>query len=979
MGRPRNGPGIDTSKPLDFRFDGMRLRGYAGDTLASALLANGVMVTGRSFKLHRPRGLLAAGAEEPNAIVQLAPGTPYEETDLKATQVDLYDGLEARSVNCWPSARFDVGAVAGLFKPLLPAGFYYKTFMWPGWHAFEPAIRRAAGLGRAPAGPDPDRYDSGHLHCDVLVVGAGAAGLAAALEASGQGAAVVLVDENRQAGGALRWCNARFAGATARAWVAQTLATLHARGVRIMPRTTATGYYEDNTLALVERVNEHARPGALPDLPKQRFWIARAARVIVATGAHERPLVFPHNDRPGILLASAAALYGAWYGVRAGCPALAFVNNDPAYAAVFATHDSGTRVTTIVEARGEVEQSLHDGCAMRGITLIAGARVVGTAGRKRVARVQIESAQGARRMLACDLLLVSGGWSPVVHLYSQAGGRLAYDDTRAMFVPLAPGASEAPAGVAIVGAANGALALADVLTQGRAAGRRDVAMQDGPEPDLLACEVRGTGVAPLGHAGAARGPAWVDWQNDVTADDIALAARENFVSVEHLKRYTTTGMGSDQGKTSNVNALVLLGEATGRAPGQVGTTTFRPPYTPVTIGAFGGHLRGELLRARLRLAAHDAHAAHGAHFDDYGEWLRPGFYPRAGETPEEAWTREVHLVRERVGVFDGSPLGKIEVKGPDAVAFLNAVYANELGTLGVGRCRYALMLNEGGGILDDGIVARLADDRFLVGTTSAGAQRVMEWLTFWREAGPAAYRVALSPATDQWATFAVAGPQARAVLGRLPLDIALAADAFPHMSLRAGTLDGLPCRVARVSFTGELTFEISVPARAAAGTFERIVAAGAEPFGIEALMIMRTEKGFIHVGVETEPSTTPADVGMGAFGARKTTPFVGQRAARRPAMLDARRRQLVGIEPLDPAFRLRAGAHLLAKGQRRSEGHLSSAVWSPTLGKSIALGLLEGGAARVGSVIDLYDNGATVAVSVVAPCFFDPSGERLAV
>ncbi len=966
----RRGRGIDTSQPLDFTFDGQRLQGYAGDTLASALLANGVWVVGRGFKLHRPRGILTAGADEPNAIVQLAPGTPFEEADLKAPQVELYDGLDARSVNCWPNARHDVGAVAGLFKRFVPAGFYYKTFMWPSWHAFEPAIRHAAGLGRAPHGADPDRYDTGHLHCDLLVVGAGAAGLAAALAASNAGRSVVLVDENPEPGGALRWCNARLSGRSAHEWVQAACATLRERGVRIMTRTTAIGYYEGNSLALVERVSEHARPGTQPGAAKQRFWFVRAREVVLATGAHERPLVFPHNDRPGILLANAAALYGTHYGVRLGAAAVAFVNNDPGYAGVFATHDSGTRVTTIVEVRADVPDALREACRVRGIALVAGARVISTAGRARVARVHVEQTGAASRWIDCDLLLVSGGWSPVVHLWSQAGGRLVYDDARAMFAPQTAPANTSDTAMRIAGAAAGTLALADVFEQ--------AATGEWSAP-VVTCEVKGTGIAALWRAGDDAAHAWVDFQNDVTAGDIALAARENFVSVEHLKRYTTTGMGSDQGKTSNVNALALLGEATGRVPGAVGTTTFRPPYTPVTIGAFGGHLRGELLRARLTLPAHDAHAARGAHFDDYGEWLRPGWYAQADESPEAAWTREVHLVRNGVGVFDGSPLGKIEVKGPDAVAFLNVIYANEVATLAVGRCRYGLMLNEGGGILDDGVLARLGDDHFLVGTTSAGAQRIDEWLRFWREASGTRYRVALSPVTDAWATFAVTGPHARAVLGRLPLDMPLAADAFPHMSMRTGMLGELPCRVARVSFTGELTFEVSVPAQAASRVFEQIVEAGATPFGIEALMIMRTEKGFIHVGVETEPATTPADVGMGAFGAKKTVPFIGQRAARRVAMQSPQRAQLVGIESVDAGVKLRAGAHLLTPGQRRSEGHLTSAVWSPTLGRSIALAVLAGGAARVGNTVEVYDNGQRFAARVVAPCFLDPAGERLAV
>jgi sarcosine oxidase subunit alpha len=629
-----------------------------------------------------------------------------------------------------------------------------------------------------------------------------------------------------------------------------------------------------------------------------------------------------------------------------------------------------------------VEAHLRKACEARGITLHIDSVVCDAAGRKRVKSVDVRGARdttGKTKKLPCDLLLMSGGWSPAVHLYSQAQGKIRYDPATAMFRPLQ---DVTDARCIVVGGANGAMNLHGSISEAREAAAR-VAHQlgvtiehehDAPIGGEFAdLDYR---VTPLWRIEGCKAPAWVDFQNDVTEADVRLAARENFVSIEHLKRYTTMGMASDQGKTSNVNALALLGAETQRTPGEVGTTKFRPPYSPVTIGAFAGHDRGDVFRARRYLAAHDVHISHGAHTLEYGDWMRPAFYKIGHETDAQAWCREVLHVRSKAGVFDGSPLGKIEVKGPDVVALLNAVYANELGTLAVGKCRYSVILNEGGGILDDGVISRLADDHFLVGTSSAGTQRVLEALEYWRESGDG-YQVAIMQASSQWATFAVTGPTAREVMQALPLDIDVSRDALPHMSFRQGHLGEQPCRIARVSFSGEVTYELSIPAYHGEAVFNAIVKAGALPFGVEALMIMRTEKGFIHVGVETEPATTLADVGMGAFGAKKTAPFVGQRAARRTAMMAADRLHLVGIEAVNPEDRLRAGAHLVTGPQAPSEGHLTSCVWSPVLKKYVALALLKSGSTRLNHEIKVYDDGKFTAVRVVGTCFLDPSGERL--
>jgi sarcosine oxidase subunit alpha len=976
----RNAPGVLNGRKLTFKFDGTTYQGLVGDTLASALLANGVFVVGRSFKLHRPRGVLAAGPDEPNAIVQLEPDSPLSEPDLKATQVELYEGLNASSVNRWPSLGFDVGAALGFLKPFMPAGFYYKTFMWPNWHTFEPAIRKAAGLGVAPTTPDPDKYDIRHIKADVLIVGAGPAGLATAHAFRQSGASVVLVDENDQVGSSFRWAAANSEGAHALEWERNVVADIKAsKQIRFLRRTTATGYYDHNMVTLVEKVSEHLPRDQRANLPKQRFWMVRAKHVVIAAGSHERPIVFRNNDRPGIMLSNAVATYSFYYGVKLGHKAVAFVNNDRAYQALFTAHDSGTTIFNIVDNRSTISATLASACEQRGIALLMDSNVVDTVGKSRISGALIRGADGHVRKTSCDLLLVSGGWSPAVHLYSQAQGKIRYDDQNAMFRP-AQVASDVHC--IVIGGANGTLGFKASIQEGRDASTKIANVLGEKLAPTAIVPITGQftdahyAIEPLWKVDGTKAPAWVDFQNDVTEADVRLAAKENFASVEHLKRYTTMGMASDQGKTSNVNALALLGAATGRSPSQVGTTKFRPPYSPVTMGAFAGYARGDMFRPRRYLPANKAHLAYHAHLIEYGAWMRPAFYRTGQETEQQAWYREVLHVRSKVGVLDASPLGKIEVKGLDAARLLNAVFANELGNLGVGKCRYSVILNEGGGILDDGVISRIAEDHFLVGASSAGTQHVLEALEYWRESN-GGYHAAIMQATSEWATFAVTGPDARKLMQGLPFDMDLSKESFPHMSFKQGQLGDIPCRIARVSFSGEVTFELSVPSHYAEDVFESIVAAGALPFGVEALMIMRTEKGFIHVGADTEPATTLADVGMGTFGAKKTEPFVGQRAAQRTALTSPERMQLVGIQTINPADRLRAGGHVVTGDGTPSEGFLSSCVWSPVLKRHIALALVKSGSTRHNQDIKVYDDGKYIDSRIVPTCFVDPAGDRL--
>jgi sarcosine oxidase subunit alpha len=948
--RLATGGRIDRSRTVRFSWGGQPYEGHPGDTLASALLANGVDIVGRSFKYHRPRGVLGAGLEEPNAIVQLGAGATTV-PNRKATEVELYEGLSASAVNAWPSPELDLMAVNGLFKRFIPAAFYYKTFTWPHWRWFEPAIRRAAGLGRAPEVADPDRYDQRHAHVDLLVVGGGLAGLAAALEAGKAGRQVWLVEGDAWLGGAIFGPEAANARAEAERLVAELAALPN---VTLKTRTLAVGYHDHNLLSLVERLTDHL-PEDTRRGPRQRLWKVRAREVVLATGAIERPLVFDGNDLPGVMLASAAGLYLERFGVAPGRRLVLAANNDRAWGAALALADAGVRVEAILDARGQVAPALTEAARATGIAVETGTTVMAALGRRAVAGVQTTGldaqghATGEGRRIPCDCLLMSGGFSPVVHLHSQAGGSLGWDDRLQAFVP-----AHQPQACRSVGAAAGDLPLT---------------------------------IRPLwqvAREGADPSPgAWVDFQNDVTAGDVALAHREAFRSVEHLKRYTTLGMASDQGKTSNVNGLAIMGTLLGKAPAEVGTTRFRPPYDPSTMGAYAGHRRGDLLRPAAQLPAHAVHEQLGAVFEEYGHWERPAFYPRAGEGEAAAVAREAAAVRASAGLFDASPLGKILVQGPDAATFLDRLYVGTISTLKPGRCRYGLMLNEHGILFDDGVVARIAEDHFLVGTTSGHAAAVQAMFQEWLQCEWTDLAVASENVTQGWAVMNVAGPNARTILQALDTDIDLSADAFPHLAHREGMLEGVPCRIQRVSFTGELSFEVAVPTRYAAALHARLLEAGAPygitPFGVEALMVLRTEKGFLHLGSDTDGMTLPQDIGFGGPVTTKKVDFVGRRSCLRPDAQRPDRRQFVGLESLDGRL-LPVGAHVLAPGEAapgRSQGWVTSSVHSPTLGRPHALAMIEAGQSRMGEAVEVWDLGTSHRARIVDPCAFDPDGVRM--
>ena len=979
---------IDRRRPLAFTFNGRRMQGFAGDTLASALLANGVDIVGRSFKYHRPRGIYGAGVEEPNAILDVAHDGRHD-PNARATLVELADGMVVRSVNCWPSVERDLHGVLDRLHRFLPSGFYYKTFMRPSWHTHEPYIRRLAGLGTVGETVDETRYETRHAHCDMLVVGAGPAGLAAARAAAAAGLRLILVDDQPRCGGALLWQDAEIDGMPAQVWIDATVAQVRRNpDALVLSRTTAFGYFDHNFLALIER-RADAAPGWAPD----RIWKVRVKGVVLATGAIERPLVFPNNDRPGIMSADAVRRYIRQYAVRSGRHAVVLTNNDSAYDAAIELRRAGAEVT-LLDVRADPPGARLEAARNHRIPVCPGRTIVDLRGRSRVTAVRIgetgapstvDRARRGRRItwLPCDLVAVSGGWTPTVHLFKQSGGALRYDESIAAFVPHRSVLDERSAG-----AARGLFSLAACLQDGHEIGVA-AAGYLGRSIDLPApvAKEQGAGysVQPYWRVDLPESRQWVDFQNDVTVEDIRLAARENYASVEHLKRYTTLGMATDQGKTSNLNGLAILAEATGRQIPDVGTTTFRPPFVPVSLAALAGQRRGELYAPVRRLPAHREHTERGAVFDEYGGWLRPACYPRAGESSAQAITREVLAVRRGVGLFDGSPLGKLEVVGPDAARFLNLMYYNDVASLAPGRIRYCLLLSENGKLFDDGVVARLAEDRYLLSPSSSHATSVAAALEEWRQCEYSSLRVTIANVTTAWATFAVTGPRARAVVEQLAADIDVSAAALPHMSLAAGSIGGVPARIARVSFTGEASFEISVPAGYGAALFRHLGALGAEDaitlFGIESLLVLRAEKGYIIVGRDTDGTTEPQDLGMTGPLHAKQIDFVGRRSLMRPDSRRPDRRQLVGLAPTSPASVLPTGAHVFATTgtSRRSLGYVTSSYMSPTLGRSIALAMVEAGRVRVqaGETVSVFSLGRVFAAKVVSPVFYDPKGERL--
>ena len=977
---------IDRSRSLTFQFDGQRFSGYAGDTLASALLAAGVKLIGRSFKYHRPRGILTAGSEEPNALVELRAGA-RREPNTRATVAELFDGLEARSQNCWPSLAWDVGAVNSLMAPLLVAGFYYKTFMWPAafWERlYEPAIRRAAGLGRVSLEPDPDRYEKSHAFCDVLVIGGGPAGLGAALIAGRSGARVILCDEDFILGGRLNSERREVGGLSGSDWVRQVEAELASLPeVRVLRRTTVFGRYDGGTLGAVERVADHL-PIPAAHQPRQRFWKIVAKRIVLAAGAVERPLVFGGNDRPGVMMASAVRSYLNRFGVAAGRQAVLFTATNDGWRTAMDLTSAGVNVEAIVDTRRDVMPILIDAAKSIGVRTVLGAQVIEAHGRRTLEYATVRHHGGGLEKFSTDLLCMSGGWNPSLALATHLGSRPRWSEELGTFVP-----TNALEGMTVVGAARGSFALGDCIREGMVAGA-EAAEFSGYRPSStprVVVDDEWADVSSQGYVSHSKGKAFVDFQHDVTRDDISLAAREGFRSVEHLKRYTTLGMGTDQGKTSNLNGLALLAAATERGIPAVGTTVFRPPFTPVALGVFAGLHRGRHFKPTRLTSGHRWAEEQGASFVEAGQWLRAQWFTRPGETSWLATVeREVRAVRSSVGVCDVSTLGKIDIQGKDAAAFLDRVYINLFSTLPVGKVRYGLMLREDGFVMDDGTTARLAEGHYIMSTTTANAGKVMQHLEHARQVLWPQLDVQIVSVTEQWAQYSIAGPNSRRVLEQLLGDaIDLSNAAFPYLACANFSWRGIPARLFRISFSGELAYELAVPARSGDATIRAIMDAGAEwnitPYGVEALSVMRIEKGHI-AGSELNGTTTAADLGLGRMMSAKKD-FIGRVLAGRPGLVDPERPALVGVKPVDRNARVHAGAHFLSLGTQampaNDQGYLTAVAYSPMLECWLGLGLLARGPQRHGERVRAYDplRDSDVEVEVVSPVFFDPQGLRL--
>jgi methylglutamate dehydrogenase subunit C len=986
MNRLDRGGLIDRDRPVRFSFDGESYHGFAGDTLASALLGSGVKLVGRSFKYHRPRGILTAGAEEPNALVELR-SAARREPNTRATTVELFDGLEAQSQNRWPSLRFDVAAINSLLSPLLTAGFYYKTFMWPAsfWEKiYEPAIRRAAGLGSASTDADPDSYEKVHAFCDVLIIGGGAAGLAAALSTGRSGARVILCDEDFLLGGRLNDDNREVDGHPGSVWAQHTTAALNAMpNVRVMRRTTVFGVYDGGTYGAVERVSDHL-PAPLPHQPRQRLWKIVTKRSVLATGAIERPIVFGGNDRPGVMMASAVRTYLNRFAVAPGHRTAVFTSCDDAWTTAFALIRAGVAVEAIVDARAEIDRRLISEAERSGIPIFQGGQIVDTSGRHGLKAISVRTSDGRTTDVAVDVLAMSGGWNPNLGLATHLGSRPLWSDVLSAFV-----LDKLPPGMAAAGAVRGSLSLADALREGVAAGSAaaestgfKAQSQATPRADDECVDLK-----PLWHVAHSRSKAFVDFQNDVTSDDVALAAREGFRSVELLKRYTTLGMATDQGKTSNVNGHAIMAHLTGRSMPEVGTTVYRPPYVPVAIGAFAAHHRGRQFRPTRLTASHAWAEEHGASFVETGQWLRAQWFARPGESD---WlttvSREVREVRSKVGVCDVSTLGKIDIQGPDAGTFLDRIYTNMFSTLPTGKVRYGLMLREDGIAMDDGTSARFAADHFVMSTTTANAGKIMQHLEHARQVLWPELDVQIVSVTEQWSQYSIAGPRSRLLLERLLGDALDVSDAaIPYLGCVEFAWRDILARLFRVSFSGELAYELAVPARFGDAAIRAIMAAGAElgvvPYGTEALGVMRIEKGHI-AGNELNGMTTVADLGLGRMMSQKKD-FIGRVLAQRPGLVDRDRPSLIGIKPVERDVQLRAGAHFLPLHAdatlENDEGYVTSVAFSPMLKHWIGLGLIKRGPERIGQHVRAYDpvRGGDVEVEIVSPVFFDPKGVRL--
>ena len=987
---------IDETYKISFKFNGTTYYGYKGDTLASALLANDIHLVGRSFKYHRPRGIMTAGSEEPNAILQLHTNTSRTEPNVRATEVEIYEGLEASSQNCWPSVNFDIGGINNFLSPVLPAGFYYKTFMWPAsfWEKYEYFIRKSAGLGKSPTKPDPDIYEHKYIHCDVLVVGAGISGIMAAKTAAKNGFKTLLLDEKSYLGGSTIYQNSehfKINNQLSSSWLEKEINEIKKfANLEIRTRTSVAAFHGYNFLLARENLTDHLPLDQRNNKTRQRLLKIRAKKVITATGSLERPLIFDNNDRPGILLSSAIEKYANFFGVACGQKNILFTNNDSAYETAISLYQKGIHIEAIIDNREDIDSKLIKEAEKINIKIYKGYTIINTAGYKRINKIIImqlskdgQKVVGSKKSITCDCLGISGGWTPAVHLFTQSGGKLKFRDEDQVFIP-----NKYPSDQISIGSCNGDFTLNEILSSIPKILKNFLNIK---KTDYDNLEVqssfnkskRNIWLLPSDKIIGKTKP-FVDYQNDATAKDIKLALREGFRSIEHVKRYTTTGMGTDQGKLGNMHALGIIAETAGSKMGELGTTTFRPPYTPLTFGTIVGRNVGEYFDIFRRTPIHDWHVKNNAEFENVGQWKRAWYYPKDGENMYEAVQRESKAARDSAGILDASTLGKIDIQGTDASEFLNRVYTNAWSKLSIGKCRYGLMLNEDGMVYDDGVTTRLDENHYIMTTTTGGAATVLGKLEDYLQTEWPELDVYLTSVTDHYATISVCGPNSKKIVSNVIPDLDFSDESFPHMSFKNAKIDKIKCRVMRISFTGEHSYEINVQANYGKSVWEKCIEVGKEfnitPYGTETMHLLRAEKGFIIVGQDTDATMTPIDLQMDWIVSKKKYDFIGKRSLYRSDTIKEDRKQLVGLLTENPDEVLEEGAQIVADVKKTPVemlGHVTSSYYSPNLKKSIALGVIRGGKNMLGQKLIIPMENKQINVTVADPVFLDKENKRL--
>jgi len=987
---------IDETTKISFKFNGTTYYGFKGDTLASALISNNVHLVGRSFKYHRPRGIMTAGSEEPNAIVQLGSDKALTEPNVRATEIEIYEGLEATSQNCWPSVNFDIGGINNILSPFLPAGFYYKTFMWPAsfWENYEYFIRKSAGLGKSPTKPDPDIYDHKYIHCDVLIIGAGISGIIAAKIAAKNNLKTLLLEEKNEIGGSTIYQDSDFfkiQNKKSSDWLKNEINELKKiNNLEIKTRTSVAAFHSYNYLLARENLTDHLNKEEKKNKVRQRLLKIRAKKVIIATGSIERPLIFNNNDRPGIMLSSAVKKYADYYGVVCGKKTVFFTNNDSAYETAISLNKKGLNVEAIIDIREKSDSELVKEVEKNGIQIYWSHTVVNTHGYKRLNEISImplskDSMSVIKKKISikCDCLAITGGWTPAVHLFTQSGGKLKFREEDQVFLP-----NKSQSKQISIGSCNGDFELNKIF-KNLLINVKNFLKIENTEYDNLNIECSSDTVKkniwllPSNKVIGKTKP-FVDFQNDATAKDIKLALREGFRSIEHVKRYTTTGMGTDQGKLGNMHALGIVADTAGVKMGELGTTTFRPPYTPLSFGTIVGRNVDEFFDIFRKTPMHEWHEKNNAKFENVGQWKRAWFYPIDNESMDEAVQRESKAARESAGILDASTLGKIDIQGTDASEFLNRVYTNAWSKLSIGKCRYGLMLNEDGMVYDDGVTTRLDENHYIMTTTTGGAANVMGKLEDFLQTEWPELDVFLTSITDHFATISICGPNSRKILNKIIPDLDLSDKNFPHMSFKNALINKIKCRIMRISFTGEHTYEINIQANYGKSVWEKCMEAGKEfnitPYGTESMHLLRAEKGFIITGQDTDGTMTPIDLQMDWIVSKKKYDFIGKRSLYRSDTIREDRKQLVGLITENPKDILEEGAQIVSEVNKKPVemlGHVTSSYYSPNLNKSIALAVVKNGKQMLGQKLFVPMENKTINVTIADTVFFDKENKRL--